>query len=380
VGLSRRPSALLVVGLALALAPPARAQTSERFVAFGDSLTAGVGDETGQGGYPSRLQSLLASPTRSVTVENRGVDGEHTSEGLSRIGTLVGESGDTLILMEGTNDAFSDISPESIASNLLAIARKARQQGFSRVLLATVPPIGRTSTGTRTDLSIAVSEAIRQAAYEASLPQPDPHHGLFQLANLFANYYSGDGIHLNANGYAELARIFADSIDGNDTLSPAPSFVTPANESTNVAANALLEVIVFDPLAGVDHGTATLTVNGVAVPTTVAGDARRTVLQSRPGNLAGRPFLGVDVRDLATPSNRLIEDVSRFTVRGATFLKGDIDQSGRVDGADLVALGFSFGAQAGGSRYKASADLNSNGRVDGTDLAILAANFGLSSF
>lgn len=380
MGLRLAAPGVLVVAAALAAAAPLAAQSTERYVAFGDSLTHGVGDETGQGGYPPRLQSLLTSATVTVTVENRGVDGETTVQGLSRLGTISGAAGDTLLLMEGTNDAFADISPETIASNLLAMVRKGRQQGFGKVLLSTVPPIGRTSTGTRTNLSIALSDAIRQAAYDSQVPQPDPHLGLFELTNLFATYYSGDGIHPNAAGYAELARIFADYIEGDDQLPPAPSFVSPANESVNVAVNALLEVIVFDPLSGVDQATATLTINGIAVATTVAGDARRTVLQARPGNLAGRPLLGVDVRDLAVPSNRLIQDVSRFTVRGATFLRGDIDQSGRVDGADLVVLAAAFGTKAGDSRYRAIADLDGNGRVDGTDLAILAANFGLSSF
>lgn len=378
--MSRVASAAFVGLAVLAAARPLGAQTTERYVAFGDSLTHGIGDETGQGGYPPRLQSLLAAPGKTVTVENRGVDGETTAQALSRVSSISGSSADTFLLMEGTNDAFADISPETIASNLLAIVRRARQQGFGRVLLATVPPIGRTSTGTRTELSIGLSDAIRQAAYEAQLPQPDPHVGLFELPNLFSTYYSGDGIHPNAAGYAELAKIFADYLANDDTLPPAASFVTPANESVNVAPSALLEVIVFDPLAGVDQATATLTINGVAVPTTVAGDARRTVLQSRPNNLAGRPLLGVDVRDLAVPSNRIVQDVSRFTVRGATFLKGDIDQSGRVDGADLVVLAVAFGSRAGDGRYKAVADLDGNGRVDGADLAILASNFGLSSF
>lgn len=378
--MSRVATGALVGLAALVAASPVAAQTTERYVAFGDSLTFGIGDETGQGGYPPRLQSQLTTPTKTVTVENRGVDGETTAQGLSRVSSITGTAADTFLLMEGTNDAFADISPETIASNLLAIVRRARQQGFGRVLLATVPPIGRTSSGTRTDLSIALSDAIRQAAYEGGLPNPDPHQGLFDLPNLFANYYSGDGIHLNSAGYAELAEIFADYLQGVDDVAPAPSFVTPGNESTNVAASTLLEVIVFDPLAGVDQATATLTINGAAVATTVGGDARRTVLQARPGNLAGKPLLGVDVRDVASPPNRRVEDVSQFTVVGTKFLKGDIDQSGRVDGADLVELAVAFGSRVGDGRYKAIADLDGNGRVDGADLAILASNFGLSSF
>jgi lysophospholipase L1-like esterase len=55
---------------------------------------------------------------------------------------------------------------------------------------------------------------------------------------------------------------------------------------------------------------------------------------------------------------------------------GDIDGSGRVDGADLVLLGISFGSVAGDDAYSAAADINQDGLVDGFDLAILADHFG----
>ena len=56
---------------------------------------------------------------------------------------------------------------------------------------------------------------------------------------------------------------------------------------------------------------------------------------------------------------------------------GDIDGSGRVDGADLVFLGIAFGSAEGDSSYSAAADINQDGMVDGFDLAILADHFGL---
>ena len=55
---------------------------------------------------------------------------------------------------------------------------------------------------------------------------------------------------------------------------------------------------------------------------------------------------------------------------------GDIDGSGRVDGADLVLLGIAFGSREGQSTYAPAADINEDGIVDGFDLAILADHFG----
>jgi hypothetical protein len=71
--------------------------------------------------------------------------------------------------------------------------------------------------------------------------------------------------------------------------------------------------------------------------------------------------------------------VTQFVVAGTSFLAGDIDRDGRVDGADLLAFAPYFGSQRGDGRYRGFADLNTDDRVDGVDLALLAANFGRSS-
>lgn len=54
----------------------------------------------------------------------------------------------------------------------------------------------------------------------------------------------------------------------------------------------------------------------------------------------------------------------------------DIDNSGRVDGFDLAALGRAFGKNTGEIGYDARADLNRDGHVDGNDLALFAPQFG----
>lgn len=377
MGVSRRACALAVLTLAVAAA--AGAQTTQRIVAFGDSITFGLGDSPGKGGYPARLASLLTTPETTYNVENEGVSGETTAEGLSRLSSLSGSGTDAMLLMEGTNDTFAGISPETIAQNLVAMVKKARGRGFAKVYLSTIVPIGITSSGARYQYSIFLAEQIRQVAWEEKLPTPDPHQAFYDIENRFDTHYTTDGIHPNAEGYDELADILADAIEEIDSLAPATSFIFPRHDSSGVPADALLQVTVFDPLSGVDQATATLTIDGVAVATTVSGDNWRTVLRAQPGNLTGRRTLGVDVRDRAEPVNRRINGVSIFSAVGTAFLTGDIDRSGRVDGADLVQLGYSFGSRVGQGRYRDTADFNNDGAVDGDDLAQLAANFGRSS-
>jgi len=378
-------SALGLAALLLALVAPAAAQTeptpSLRIVAFGDSITRGeIGDDPGGGGYPQRLQALLTTTELPVTVVNAGVDGETTVEGLSRINSINGGPNDVLLVMEGTNDIFQNISPQSIAANLISLGRRGRTRGFGRVAIATIIPIGRTTTPGRTATSNALAAEIRQATWAADFEQADPNRVMRDQSNLFETLYISDNIHPNADGYDVLAQTFADFVDDLDTIAPAWDFVQPEQDEEDVSPDALLQVVVFDAESGVDQSTATLTLDGDAVPTTVSGDPRRTVLQSRPGGLVGRPALGLDVRDREVPSNRRQEKLSRFTIEGATFLVGDLDESGRVDGIDLVYFGRAFGAREGTIRYLSGADFDGNGIIDGSDLARIADNFGLSSF
>jgi acyl-CoA thioesterase-1 len=360
------------------LAAPSLGQ-EERFVAFGDSITLGVGDDGSGGGYPPRLQQLLNAGGVTAAVENRGVDGETTAEGLARIGGLSGASGDTILIMEGINDVTRNVSIETIRSNLDRMVKRARAVGFGRVVLMPVLPRGRGAKSSERARVLQLADETRQLANDFGIEQPDP----FVVFVYHPEYPDGlymESFHPNGAGYDLLAGTIADSLLGIDNVAPAPAFVRPVVDSIEVSPGALLEVVLFDPISGLDSSASTLTLNGGPLPTQIVGEGRRVVLQAQPGNLVGRPRVGIDVTDLAIPANRRVVDVTQFIVRGTSFLPGDIDRSGRVDGADLVLLGRAFGTRAGDSRYLREADITANGRIDGSDLALLAANFGQSSF
>ena len=57
-------------------------------------------------------------------------------------------------------------------------------------------------------------------------------------------------------------------------------------------------------------------------------------------------------------------------------LPGDIDESGRVDGLDLIILSRALGSEPGDDHWNANADLNGDEVVDNDDLAILREYFG----
>ena len=121
------------------------------FLAFGDSLTAGVVSSpvgvlrlTPSQSYPFKLQSKLAQhfALQSVDVVNAGVPGERAENATGRFrNELARVQPEVVLLMEGTNDLIhSRVSGPSLAiAGLDAMIREAKSQGVE-VLLATIPP------------------------------------------------------------------------------------------------------------------------------------------------------------------------------------------------------------------------------------------------
>lgn len=118
----------LLVLLLLAVGPILPLQAQEyRWLAFGDSITKGDYDFDNKGGYPGRLDNLLSCSPGVCEVYNGGESGEKTHQAVTRIDWVLNNKGpfDTMLLMEGTNDIFQNISAESVKTNLNTIANKA---------------------------------------------------------------------------------------------------------------------------------------------------------------------------------------------------------------------------------------------------------------
>ena len=128
-------SFLRLCGAALLLSAAARPALAQvGFLAFGDSITAGVGDDPTRTdkGYPPRLQALLVNAGIQATVINRGKGGENTQDGLTRIDAVLNEistSTEVLLLMEGTNDLSQGISFETTMFDLREMRERASSFG-----------------------------------------------------------------------------------------------------------------------------------------------------------------------------------------------------------------------------------------------------------
>jgi acyl-CoA thioesterase-1 len=380
-----RRCAVLAVAALLGLLLPGVA-TAQRYIAFGDSITEGFGDTKGLGGYPTRLQTLLTARGQSALVINAGLGGETSAGGLTRIGRVLSgaATGDTLLLMEGTNDVNARISPETTVFNLEQIAQRAANVGVSTVLATIIPREPLANTDGNNEVTGILAGLIREDAYAHGRKLADPFEVFLHLTpDVFNLDYLGgdDKLHPNAKGYDRLARVFADVLTGVDAVPPVTGNIQPQDGAINVPATTPIKIVLYDFGAGIDLTTTKLVINGLEVDTPVTGNDRRLQINYQPpAPLAGVVTVGLRSSDKARPANVLDRAVTQFQIFGTTFLPADLNRDGRVDGQDLVILALAFGARRFNDNFNLAADFNGDGSIDGLDLAVLAASFGKSTF
>jgi len=109
-------------------------------VCFGDSLTAGLGTEQGQS-YPDYLQVELDKLHYHYRVDNEGVSGNTTKDGVERLPEIVAMHPAVVVVEFGGNDGLRGLRIEDSRANLYEIVRTLKGAG-AKVALAgiTLPP------------------------------------------------------------------------------------------------------------------------------------------------------------------------------------------------------------------------------------------------
>ncbi|MFA7216771.1 MAG: GDSL-type esterase/lipase family protein [Candidatus Paceibacterota bacterium] len=102
---------------------------NDTIVAFGDSLTRGVGATDGKG-FVYLLSQKLGKP-----IVNLGVSGDTTKEGLARINEAIKKNPGTVVLLLGGNDYLKKVPQEETFNNLRQIITKFQSGGSMVVLL-----------------------------------------------------------------------------------------------------------------------------------------------------------------------------------------------------------------------------------------------------
>jgi acyl-CoA thioesterase-1 len=121
-----------------ASAPPASALDARPvIVTFGDSLTQGVSGKS----YPAFLQDLLDQGGFSYRVDNQGVSGDTSTDGLARIENVVAAKPALVVLEFGGNDGLRGVPVETTRANLDQMLARLKSAGISVVLAGiTLPP------------------------------------------------------------------------------------------------------------------------------------------------------------------------------------------------------------------------------------------------
>ncbi len=372
-------------------ASPLLAQPPSRVLAFGDSITRGDSrfDTQNRGGYPGRLQSKLRQEDPDAVVVNGGRDSEVTAEGLSRIRSSMADANpQTVIIMEGTNDVNlvldGEISFESVAGNLAAMAGRVTDFGSEPILATVIPRPPTARRDVNNDLTFALVREIRDTAFRQQGQLSDIFDAFLYSPNPFGTLYSrvADTVgHPNPDGFALMADTFFDLLNGDDRESPVAGQMLPGYLVPELRPGDRLELEIYDLGEGIDRATATLTINGEPIETTASGGPRKVTLEHRAtaDSLSCFANFGFSASDQADPPNVAHKVLQRFPVQGGRILRGDLDKSCRVDGIDLLIVAYAFGARDGEPRYSQLADITDDGVVNGRDFAELASNFGRSN-
>ena len=114
-------------------ASPSTPDTRPRIVAFGDSLTAGLGVPAEES-YPAQLQRSLDALGYFYRVVNAGVSGDTTAGGLRRVPWILTNKPDVVILELGANDGLRGLSVDQTRHNLREIIQRLQEAGVGVVL------------------------------------------------------------------------------------------------------------------------------------------------------------------------------------------------------------------------------------------------------
>ena len=104
-----------------------------RIVAFGDSLTAGLGVAT-EDTYPARLQRRLDEQGLRYRVINAGVSGDTTAGGVRRVEWVLKSHPDMVILELGGNDGLRGLNVQETKANLERIIQRCQEASVTVVL------------------------------------------------------------------------------------------------------------------------------------------------------------------------------------------------------------------------------------------------------
>ena len=122
-----------------ALASSVAGNGATRILAFGDSLTAGLGVAPDQS-FPAQLAVRLNRDGYDVVIDNGGVSGDTTADGLARFDWTMGDHPGVVLVELGANDMLRGLPPSRAAANLDAMLAKLKAAKIKVLLIGFKAP------------------------------------------------------------------------------------------------------------------------------------------------------------------------------------------------------------------------------------------------
>jgi acyl-CoA thioesterase-1 len=173
-------------------------------VAFGDSLTAGLGLSERES-FPAQLEAALKAQGKDVNVVNAGVSGDTTSAALQRLDWALPQDASAVIVELGGNDALQGIPPDATKANLAKIIEAIKAKGLPVLLAGMESPrnMGKDYVDTFHTIYPALAAQYGVLLYPFFLDGVALDDSLMQ----------GDGIHPNAKGVAKIVASIMPKVD-----------------------------------------------------------------------------------------------------------------------------------------------------------------------
>jgi acyl-CoA thioesterase-1 len=199
-------------------APPAPTvsptpEAAGTIVAFGDSLTAGLGLDESEA-YPAQLQARLEHDGLNWKVVNAGSSGETSTDAAGRVDWVMRLHPNIVILETGANDGLRGLKPGITEKNLHTLIAAFKKQGVA-VLLAGM----ETEQNFGNDYAKQFGAVYPKVAAEEKVPLLP-----FFLDGVAAHpsLNQSDRIHPTSQGYAIVVDHLAPRVEALIKKAPAP--------------------------------------------------------------------------------------------------------------------------------------------------------------
>lgn len=125
----------------LALLLVAQQAAAQTLLVVGDSISAGLGVDTGRG-WVSLLEQRLKDEGFDYRVVNASVSGDTSAGGLARLPALLsGEKPSVVVIELGGNDGLRGQAPQQLQQNLLDMVQQSQKVGAKVLILGMqLPP------------------------------------------------------------------------------------------------------------------------------------------------------------------------------------------------------------------------------------------------